>query len=60
MNASDKKTLTVSKAGTIRIKLVTSETDTHMKGVAIATLFVDSDDLRAIQDVIDKIKESEQ
>lgn len=56
VNASDKKTLTVSKAGTIRIKLVTSETDTHMKGVAIATLFVDSDDLRAIQDVIDKIK----
>lgn len=40
---SDKKTLTVSKAGTIRIRLVTSETDTHMKGEAIATLIVTSD-----------------
>ena len=37
---TDKKMLTVSKAGTIRIKLTTSETDTHMKGEAIATLTV--------------------
>lgn len=35
---TDGKTLTVSRFGTIRIKLVTSETDTHMAGEAIATL----------------------
>lgn len=43
VDASDGKTLTVSRPGTIRIKLATSETDTHMRGEAIATLTVTED-----------------
>ncbi|MCI8634116.1 MAG: DNRLRE domain-containing protein [Eubacterium sp.] len=35
VDKTDGKTLTVSRFGTIRIKVVTSETDTHMKGEAI-------------------------
>lgn len=41
VDKTDGKTLTVSRFGTIRIKLVTSETDTHVKGGAIAMLTVD-------------------
>ncbi|NBH15707.1 DUF4982 domain-containing protein, partial [Lachnospiraceae bacterium] len=40
VDRTDGKTLTISKFGTIRIKLVTSETDTHMKGQAVAVLTV--------------------
>jgi len=48
----DGRTLTVSKAGTIRIKLKTSETETHMKGEAIVVLTVQDAE---VQDVLKKI-----
>ncbi len=40
VDKADGRTLTVSRPGTIRIKLITSETDTHMSGEATAVLTV--------------------
>lgn len=40
VDSSNRKTLNVLEQGTIRIKLVTSETATHVRGEAIATLNV--------------------
>ncbi len=40
VDKTDGKTLTVSRFGSIRIKLATSETDTHMAGEAVAALSV--------------------